>query len=246
MNHLTSLGWIHTHFLQHFENIQWFIKLIWISVKCLAHTPFFNTSQTLWDASSNIRSSELTYEDAVHINAGMLCSSRTFSASSSTSASEGHQSHKHIHTWHHTLTHPYAQHCMGMKACVFKQKRMVKWAGEEAGQSLCIRKVTFKTHGFEGPINQPVHTAALRTAWFNTCSQTFLVRPGILYYPPLLTIAAAQIEFTFERAAVTLSLFLVCYLSPFSFPLCPMVTVQGVVRYVKVEGETVTYRILTV
>lgn len=103
-------------------------------------------------------------EDEVHINAGMLCSSRTFSASSSASASEGHQSHKHIHTWHHTLTHPYAQHCMGMKACVFKQKRMVKWAGEEAGQSLCIRKVTFKTHGLEGPINQPAHTAALRTA----------------------------------------------------------------------------------
>ncbi len=219
--YLTSLESIHTHFLLHFAIIQWFIKFIWISVKCLAHTLFFNTSQTLWDAPSNIRSSELMHEDTVHINAGMLCSSRTFLASSSASASEGHQSHKHIHTWHHTLTHPYAQYCMGMKVCVFKQKRMVKWAGEEAGQSLCIRKVTFKTHGLEGPINQPAHTAALRTAWFNTCAQTFLVRPGILYYPPLLTIAAAQIEFTFERAAVTLSLFLVCYLSPFLFSSLP-------------------------
>lgn len=82
----------------------------------------------------NIRSSELMHKDTVHINAGMLCSSHTFSSNSSASASEGHQSNKHIHMWHHTLSHPYAQHCMGMKACVFEQKRMVKWAGEEAGQ----------------------------------------------------------------------------------------------------------------
>jgi len=61
----------------------------------------------------------------------VLCSHLLDQLQRTRSAIEGHQSHKHIHTRHHALTHSY---CMGMKACVFEQKRMVKWAGEEAGQ----------------------------------------------------------------------------------------------------------------